>query len=166
MALGSTQPLTEMNTKRIYWGKMRPVRKADNLTAFQCRCHEIWEPLTSWNPLGHSGPVTGLIYFFYLFIYVSSLILIYFLLFSVPLLPGSLIFYFLTSFFVRFFCTPPFFISVSGSFKIQCLLPAPLGFSFRKTAFFSNNHIHQILYCPTDALNYINCMVIKNTSKI
>jgi len=24
----------------------------------------------------------------------------------------------------------------------------------------------QILYCPTDALNYINCRVIKNTLKI
>jgi len=23
---------------------MRPVRKADNLTTFLCRCHEIWEP--------------------------------------------------------------------------------------------------------------------------
>jgi len=22
---------------------MRPVRKADNLTTFLCRCHEIWE---------------------------------------------------------------------------------------------------------------------------
>jgi hypothetical protein len=35
MALGSTQPLTEM----------RPVLKADNLTTILCRCHEIWEPL-------------------------------------------------------------------------------------------------------------------------
>jgi hypothetical protein len=34
MALGSTQPLTEM----------RPVRKADNLTTILCRCQEIWEP--------------------------------------------------------------------------------------------------------------------------
>ena len=32
MALGSTQPLTEMSTRRISWGKMRPVRKADNFT--------------------------------------------------------------------------------------------------------------------------------------
>jgi len=23
---------------------MQPVRKADNLTTFLCRCHEIWEP--------------------------------------------------------------------------------------------------------------------------
>jgi hypothetical protein len=33
MALGSTQPLTEMSTKNLPWGKRRPVHKADNLTA-------------------------------------------------------------------------------------------------------------------------------------
>jgi hypothetical protein len=33
MALGSTQPLTEMGTKNLPAGKGRPVRKADNLTA-------------------------------------------------------------------------------------------------------------------------------------
>jgi hypothetical protein len=37
MTLGSTQPLTEMSTRR-------PVRKADNLTTILYRCHEIWEP--------------------------------------------------------------------------------------------------------------------------
>ena len=31
MALGSTQPLTEMSTRSISWGRRRPVRKADNL---------------------------------------------------------------------------------------------------------------------------------------
>jgi len=31
MALGSTQPLTEMSTRNICWGQRRPVRKADNL---------------------------------------------------------------------------------------------------------------------------------------
>jgi hypothetical protein len=43
MALGSTHPLTEMSTRCISWGQRRPVRKADNLTAILCRCHEIWE---------------------------------------------------------------------------------------------------------------------------
>ena len=38
------------------------MRKADNLTTIPCRCHEIWETLTSWNPLGLSRPVTGLLY--------------------------------------------------------------------------------------------------------
>jgi hypothetical protein len=33
MALGSTQPLTEMSTKNLPGGKGRPARKADNLTA-------------------------------------------------------------------------------------------------------------------------------------
>ena len=59
MALGSTQPLTEMSTRSISWGQRRPMRKADILTTILCRCHEIWET-TSWNPLGHSRPVKGL----------------------------------------------------------------------------------------------------------
>jgi hypothetical protein len=33
MVLGSTQPLTEMNTRNIPGGKERPGRKAGNLTA-------------------------------------------------------------------------------------------------------------------------------------
>jgi hypothetical protein len=33
MALGSTQPLTEMSTRNLLEGKGRPARKADNLTA-------------------------------------------------------------------------------------------------------------------------------------
>jgi hypothetical protein len=33
MALGSTQPLTEMSTTNILGGKGRPARKAENLTA-------------------------------------------------------------------------------------------------------------------------------------
>jgi hypothetical protein len=33
MALGSTQPLTEMSTRNLAGGKWRPARKADNLIA-------------------------------------------------------------------------------------------------------------------------------------
>jgi hypothetical protein len=33
MALGSTQPLTEMSTRNLRGGKKRPARKAGNLTA-------------------------------------------------------------------------------------------------------------------------------------
>jgi hypothetical protein len=33
MALGSTQPLIEMNTTNLPGGKGRPARKADNFTA-------------------------------------------------------------------------------------------------------------------------------------
>jgi len=43
---------------------------ANNLTTILCRCHEIWGTLTSWNTLGHSGPVTGLIY---LYLYVNKI---------------------------------------------------------------------------------------------
>jgi len=53
MALGSIPTLAEMSTRNISWGKRRPVRKANNLTTILP---------TSWNPLGPSGPVTGLIY--------------------------------------------------------------------------------------------------------
>jgi hypothetical protein len=38
MALGSTQPLTEMSTRNLPGGKERPVHKADNLTV-------IYEPI-------------------------------------------------------------------------------------------------------------------------
>jgi hypothetical protein len=58
MALGSTQPLTEMSTRSISWGKRRPVRKADNLTTILCQCHVIW------NPLGHPRPVTRLLFLY------------------------------------------------------------------------------------------------------
>jgi len=40
------------------------VRKADKLTTILCR-HVIWEPLNSWNPLGHPRPVTGLLYLYF-----------------------------------------------------------------------------------------------------
>jgi len=36
MTLGLTQPLTEMNTRNISWGRTRPVRRFDNLTTFMC----------------------------------------------------------------------------------------------------------------------------------
>jgi hypothetical protein len=45
MALGSTQPLTEMSTRNIPGGKGQPAHKADNLTA-------IYEPIVQkkWEP--------------------------------------------------------------------------------------------------------------------
>jgi hypothetical protein len=45
------------------------VRKADNVTTILFRCREIWELITSWNPLGHSRPVTGLLYLFYIILF-------------------------------------------------------------------------------------------------
>ena len=36
MALGSTQPLTDMNTRGISWGWRRPVSRGDSLATFMC----------------------------------------------------------------------------------------------------------------------------------
>jgi hypothetical protein len=45
MALGSTQPLTEMSTRNIPGGKGRPARKADNLAAIcEPTVNKMWEP--------------------------------------------------------------------------------------------------------------------------
>jgi hypothetical protein len=43
MALGSTQPLTEMSTRNVLGGKGRPARKADDLTVI-CEPIVVWEP--------------------------------------------------------------------------------------------------------------------------
>jgi hypothetical protein len=45
MALGLTQPLTEMSTRISFWGIVRPARKADNLSAI-CEpiVYKMWEP--------------------------------------------------------------------------------------------------------------------------
>jgi hypothetical protein len=45
MALGSTQPLTEMSTRIIPGGEGRPACKADNLTAIcELTVYKMWEP--------------------------------------------------------------------------------------------------------------------------
>jgi hypothetical protein len=45
MALGSTQPLTEMSTGNLPGGEGLPARKADNLTAiFEPIVYKMWEP--------------------------------------------------------------------------------------------------------------------------
>ena len=44
MALGSTQPLTEMSTMSISWGQKAAGCKADNLTTILGHCHVMWEP--------------------------------------------------------------------------------------------------------------------------
>ena len=53
MALGSTQPLTEMSTRNISWGLRRPVRKADNLPPSCAGVTKNGE----LNFLEHSGPL-------------------------------------------------------------------------------------------------------------
>jgi hypothetical protein len=56
MGLGTTQPLTENSTRVLSGGKVRPERKANNLTAI---CEPIVyknvEAATSHNPMGLHG---------------------------------------------------------------------------------------------------------------
>jgi hypothetical protein len=64
MVLGSTQPLKEMCTRCIFWGV-----KAAGAERWQPYHHPVplsWNlgTLTSWNPLGHSRPVTGHLYLY------------------------------------------------------------------------------------------------------
>ena len=63
MALGLTQPLTEMSIRNISWGgRGAAVRRADNLTTFMCRLSCSLGTSTSWNPQGLFRPVMGLPY--------------------------------------------------------------------------------------------------------
>jgi len=61
MALGLTQPLTQMSSRNISWGLRRPVRRVDNLTTFMCRLSWNLGASTSWKPQGLSTPVIGLL---------------------------------------------------------------------------------------------------------
>ena len=62
MTLGSTQSLIKMRTRRISWWLMLPVRMADK--TYQLPVPSSWnlETLNSWKTLGHSRPLTGLLY--------------------------------------------------------------------------------------------------------
>jgi hypothetical protein len=44
IALGSTQPLTEMSTRNLPGGKGRPARKADLTAICEPIVYEMWEP--------------------------------------------------------------------------------------------------------------------------
>jgi hypothetical protein len=55
MALGSTQPLTEMSTRNLSGGNKRPARRADNLPPSVCRMSGNVEALKSRNPKGLHG---------------------------------------------------------------------------------------------------------------
>jgi hypothetical protein len=60
MALGSTQPVTEMNTRNFPRGKGRPERKADNLTAVcEPDCLENVGASTSHSPMCLHSPLRG-----------------------------------------------------------------------------------------------------------
>ena len=65
VVLGSTQSLTEMSTRNISWAKSgRCVRLTTYL--YPVPMSRNLGTLTSWNPLGPSGPVTGLLYLYLL----------------------------------------------------------------------------------------------------
>jgi hypothetical protein len=67
MALGSTQPLTEMSTRNLPGGKERQARKADNLTAI-CEpiVYKMWGP-QRLQPYGPSRPITRIVLPFFTF---------------------------------------------------------------------------------------------------
>ena len=56
MALGSTQPLTEMSARNIYWGLKAAGLWAD-LTTYMFRLSRTPGASASWNPKGLSRPV-------------------------------------------------------------------------------------------------------------
>jgi hypothetical protein len=59
MALGSTQPLTEMSTRNLPASKGRPARKAENLTAIYELSKQNVGASTSHNPMGLYGLLQG-----------------------------------------------------------------------------------------------------------
>ena len=61
MALGLTQPLTEMSTRDISWEVRRTVRRADDITTFTCRLSWNLGASIFWNPQGLSRPVMGML---------------------------------------------------------------------------------------------------------
>jgi hypothetical protein len=64
MALGSTQLLTEMSTRNISWGVNAAGAHGWQPTTFMCRLSRNLGASTSWNPLGLSRPVMGLLYLY------------------------------------------------------------------------------------------------------
>jgi hypothetical protein len=59
MALGSTQPLTEMSTRDLPGGKERPARKADVTAICEPIVYKNVEASTSHSPMGLHGPLQG-----------------------------------------------------------------------------------------------------------
>jgi hypothetical protein len=62
MALGSTQPLTEMSTRNISW--LVKAAGAYNLTTFMCRLSTNLGASNSWTPQSLPRPVMGLLYLY------------------------------------------------------------------------------------------------------
>jgi len=54
----------ENEYREYFLGIKAPVREADITTTFMCRMSWKSGSLNLWNPLGHTGPVTGLLSFY------------------------------------------------------------------------------------------------------
>jgi hypothetical protein len=64
MALGLTLPLTEISTRNLSWGIVRPAQEADNLTANHSRLSRKCKILDVPEPYRPPWPVTGKSYTF------------------------------------------------------------------------------------------------------
>jgi hypothetical protein len=60
MALGSTEPLTEMSTRNLPGGKGRPEHKADDLTPSLIRLARKYEHVVVTHSSGPPRPVTAI----------------------------------------------------------------------------------------------------------
>jgi hypothetical protein len=75
MALGSTQPLTEMSIRSLPGGKKQPAHKADNLTAIcEVDCLENMGASKSHNPAGLYDLLLGQLYHFFIQIISKMLV--------------------------------------------------------------------------------------------
>ena len=60
-SLNSTQPLVKMSTRNIPGGKGGRCVRLTTSPLSCAECHENLGAWTTWNPLGHTGPVTELL---------------------------------------------------------------------------------------------------------
>jgi len=74
MALELTRPLTDISTTNISWGWRQEVHRSDNLTTFMCRLSWNLGASTSWNPQGLPRPVMGLLFMYFVQIFVINFV--------------------------------------------------------------------------------------------
>jgi hypothetical protein len=69
---GRLSPLVKMSTRNIPERKGGRCVRLTNSPHLCAECHENLGTKISWNPLGHTGPVTGMLYLFYHVWFVSE----------------------------------------------------------------------------------------------